>query len=687
MKTRLHATAIILFVLGSLMTVSAQSVHWKKMKNPIEQTPNSIQKIGKYLFMTTKQCGIHRSSDGGETWEMTFVINYNSIRSGSGCSEIADSNGVLIVECSYPNYPPLSSFRGIARSLDTGKTWSIERKNSEDVPVKTLIYSNNVSLRHNRERYSDYIYNGIVYYKDEDTWESFYDENIQHVFKTQNEIVLISDKGIYISGSDTFSPQLKQKFPKGIDSTSYAVRNDTLFISRNRTLYISTDKGETWLIKKLPFSARHIQVNSSVLIVCDMLGNIWFSKDYGNSWYKWLDAVEKDNHITYFYADNEQLIFGIYRVGIKRYSLHFDKPLPRNISLNVPTPYTLKITDRGVCMSAPFNSNEYFSGFCNTTDLGKTWKFYDITPWGPNDAVVHSGVKYKNGCFSYFSTTYHSNFEFCFNSDIVNGGGYGKWRLYDVEIGDVTVNISKQLGWINLYRNSVIIDSFITYLPEFPKKKNYEDLPYLKFHAMGDTLVYRILDTVPNTIYYSTDFGKRWTLYNDWRLVYGDSGVPMPFGNMIIRKNIHRGYQVFNRNIGSWYDMYDSEWSNFSIYDYDYNDSIFVISNEKGIFYITPDDLSEITSVEEMSNKTESNFIVSPLPFDETLNITLNNHDGNEPYTVILYDSMGRKKFVLVNQTTESIILDTGELNDGVYFIEISTNNTRKVNKVIKIGG
>lgn len=687
MKTLLLVTAFITLVCCSTSQLIAQSVHWKKMNDPIEQTPNSIQKFGNYLFMTTKQFGVHRSSDGGETWEETYVAKGPMAK--SGCFEITDSNGVLTVACNVirtlgDSYMSAAMYS----SIDTGRTWDYKKSLSSrngDYSVKTMLHYDNGYIIHYRECYSKYTYGnkGFVHITDGDSTIVFSDEKIQHLFRTKNNILYLSDTGIYLSHSSEFSPQIKQRFLNVGDSTSYCTMDENIYVCCGENLYISANSGETWKMVRMPQKARYIQVDSSSLIMCDMFGGIWISKHKGMTWYKRLGAIiDPTDYVTCFYADDEQIIYGLYRRGVRRYSLCSDQILPSSIKITPSVRCGLKITDRGICYSPVLNTSEYFSGFCNTIDLGKTWKYYEFTPWGPNDASVHSSLKYKNGCFSYFSTTYHSNFEFCFNNDRVNGGLYGKWHLYDVEIGDITVNISESLGWINLYKNSVIVDSFRIYLPEFPKKKDYEGLPYLKFHAMGDTLVYRILDTVPNMIYYSTDFGRNWNLYNDWRLAYGDSGVPIPFGNKIIRKNKRKGYQVLNRNAGYWYDMYESGWNNLSIYDYDYNDSIFVVCNDKGIFYITPDDLSEITSVEEIHHDPIDFTIKSDVISDF---ISIDLGDIRTHYSIRVISLIGQEVVTLDNVTNRTFEVDCTNLSKGMYFVEVTAVGKRCLKKVLKM--
>ncbi len=504
-----------------------------------------------------------------------------------------------------------------------------------------------------------------------------------------DKIFAVGDSGIYVSRNDSVDFKRILDFSSIGDSTTVNYENGIAYVTSGKYIYKSNDKGKSWRKDSVPFIVKHFQRSKKHFYAVDSKKRLW--KADVNDW-KWgilLNTISSKRDITCLYVEDKQIIFGIKYEGIKRYSIELDKWIDEEIQIPSVTPYNVKISDEGIYAFPLYSSSTLFSGYCRSTDLGNNWKICHIAPYGMMYARISNKTKYYNRIFHDFDVGYNMCYAF---SEYLGLGNIIPMVLperdntckFTFVLKDKIMYLSTKLDSITVSKNKLVLLKHKTNFPFESISDQY-----------GNTIVdiFTIADTVlchksnDSNSYYSVDYGENWSRYNNWRNAYGKSVTIIQIGEKYLSVEKSGVIRGFNKTRQSWNTIHDALPGRVSVYDYDYNDSLFVMSNENGVFYITSDDLSEITSVEEMPNKIESNFIVSPLPFDETLNITLNKYDGNEPYTVILYDSIGRKKLVLANQTAASISINTGEWNDGVYFIEISTNNKRKVNKVIKIGG
>jgi PKD repeat protein len=97
-------------------------------------------------------------------------------------------------------------------------------------------------------------------------------------------------------------------------------------------------------------------------------------------------------------------------------------------------------------------------------------------------------------------------------------------------------------------------------------------------------------------------------------------------------------------------------------------------------FYL--DDINigyNLTGIEEISNSP--NFIIYPNPSNNVVTLKLHNNE-NEEKNILIYDISG-KLVTSLNFTSNEISINTTELNNGVYFIQLITKSGISNNKLI----
>ena len=140
--------------------------------------------------------------------------------------------------------------------------------------------------------------------------------------------------------------------------------------------------------------------------------------------------------------------------------------------------------------------------------------------------------------------------------------------------------------------------------------------------------------------------------------------------------------KVFREGTQSWLTIHDSVSSKTKIYDYDYNDSTFVMCNEDGLFYITPDDLSEITSVDEEYG-ISADFRITSEVFTDV--ITFECRNNTSPYSIRVFSIVGQEVATVKNVTNTTLEVDASNFQPGVYFVEVVMDCARYVKKVLKM--
>jgi hypothetical protein len=85
-------------------------------------------------------------------------------------------------------------------------------------------------------------------------------------------------------------------------------------------------------------------------------------------------------------------------------------------------------------------------------------------------------------------------------------------------------------------------------------------------------------------------------------------------------------------------------------------------------------DLPLVASINNNSQH-EIGFQVSPNPFSTSTTIKLNGNKGSEPITFLMYDMTGKEIKVKNTVSSQQIIIERGELPNGIYFYKVSQNS------------
>ncbi|MEO0142731.1 MAG: T9SS type A sorting domain-containing protein [candidate division WOR-3 bacterium] len=80
--------------------------------------------------------------------------------------------------------------------------------------------------------------------------------------------------------------------------------------------------------------------------------------------------------------------------------------------------------------------------------------------------------------------------------------------------------------------------------------------------------------------------------------------------------------------------------------------------------------------------------VLYPNPFNNYLVIRLTNYkndSGKEPVIIKVYDIRGREVASFKKEPKKELIIDTGNLPKGVYFVQVKADNYNEIKKIIKI--
>ena len=660
-----------LFIVLTVSTSFAQDVQWHTMSAPLHYTPTDIKKAGDMLYMTTLENTYFASEDNGDTWKIVLDLKPLMTAQTTGTVHFIDENNNIIM---YPGMSSLS--QQLLQSNDKGNTWKF---------LTIIGRSNILSITNWKKGFigisSEYSENRghiLIHDTTQKNINTYYEENLFGKCFTLDSVYFINYSGIYSSPFDTIIPKKIIHFPNKTASFSLHMKDISCFITAENFLFFSHDNGKTWEKDTLPFIAKHIQKNSRNFYAIDKENHLWKLSNDGRQWGKFLSFPLAHDSITCFYADNDQLFFGGSK-GLLRYSLRNSTWLNQS-DLGSVSSYTVKLTDRGICVN-PARPNSLPAiplGFCHTKDLGLSWNIYRITPYGMMTPYIHSKITHRNGTFYQFDAGYNMMMSFGLRSGDFYRDIAPFWT-YFLQKGDTSIDISRTCDSIRIYtKNATISYKFI--LPEPPYRNTFE-LPQLTFSLIKDTLFYSLDDSIrERKKYFSMNFGKSWSLYNNWKKKYAATGVPLRFGKYIRRFHPSEGFQIYNPRNDSWHTINDSRWGTIGYRDMDYNDSLIVVGHPTGIYYLTPDDIPALTDIQESPSMNNS-IAIYPIPFDDKLNINALSEDAE----ITLYSVMGVPVLSQRNDNNTLITLETDLIPRGIYFLEIKTRNSSVKYSVLKL--
>jgi|GEM_PF-6861684 hypothetical protein len=660
-----------LFIVLTVSTSFAQQVQWHKMSHPLHYTPTDIKKAGDMLYMTTLENTYFASEDNGDTWKIVGDWKHWMTAQTTGSAHFIDENNNIIV---YPGM--VSPNSPILQSKDKGNTWKfltiIGRSNILSI---TNWKKGFISIRSD---YSDNLGLLLAYDTTQKNINTYYEENLFGKCFTLDSVYFINYSGIYSSPFDTIIPKKIIHFPNKTRSFSLYMKDTSCFITAENFLFFSHDNGKTWEKDTLPFIAKHLQKNSRNFYAIDKENHLWKLSNDGRQWGKFLSFPLAHDSITCFYADNDQLFFGGSK-GLLRYSLRNSTWLNQS-DLGSISSYTVKLTDRGICASTEYNSWVLPSGFCYTTNLGKSWKKHIIGTWGDRVAKVGSGVGYHDGYFSTPDAGGYTGLHFSFFDGRLSTN-YEPEGFYVFSINNNRIIIHRKVDSVTVWKNTEKT-TYKLQLPE-PFKYTFDNRPAITFFTVQDTIYCSYNDsTYERAVYFSSDYCKTWIkfpgLFSEWK--YKRYTTPFQFGKFLLRKNSPYIIEVYNPRNNSWHTINDPRWGTIGYRDMDYNDSLIVVGHPTGVYYLTPDDIPALTDIQE-SPSVNNSIAIYPIPFDDKLNINALSEDAE----LTLYSVMGLPVLSQKNDNNTPITLETDLIPRGIYFLEIKTRHSSVKYSVLKL--
>ena len=651
------------FFIFALTTSFAQNVQWHKMCYPLNYTPTDIKKAGDMLYMTTLENTYLASQDNGDTWKIVADWKFGMLPRTTGAAQFIDENNNIIM------YPGMSSYpSSLRQSKDNANTWK---------SLNVLQRSNILSITNWKA--------GFIYISSEyndnigrictiDTIkkiDNYYENELFGKCFTLDSVYFINYSGIYSSPFDTIIPKKIIHFPTQTKSFSLYMNDKSCFVSAENFLFFTHDNGRTWEKDTLPFIAKHLQKNSQNFYAIDNDNLLWKLTSDGRQWAKFLSFPIAHDSITCFYADDENLFFGGSK-GLLRYSLQNSTWL-NNIDVGSISSYTVKLTERGICVSTD-NLWVLPSGFCYTTNLGESWKKHIIENWGDRVAKVTSRINYFDGNFWTPDAGGYAGIHFSFFDNRLSTHYEPEGFNVFYSNGNCII-IHRNVDSVTIKKNTEKI-KFKLELPE-PIKYSFDNRPLISFFIVQDTIYCSYNDSIyRRSVYFSSDYCKTWTKFT--QTIDEKEPTPFKFGQFLLRINTPQIIEIYNALSDSWYTINDSRWGTTKYSDMDYNDSLIVVGHTTGVYYLTPDDIPALTSLQE--TPLEQSVNIYPMPFEDILTLTLPTQKAN----ITIYSLMGIPLLSTHIEHSNTCTLNTEHLPKGVYYIQIETNYSTIRQSIIK---
>ncbi|MFN4233823.1 MAG: T9SS type A sorting domain-containing protein [Bacteroidia bacterium] len=413
-------------------------------------------------------------------------------------------------------------------------------------------------------------------------------------------------------------------------------------------------------------------------------GDVLYDKNYGDSLEIYYSAIGQAVAATY---DNNYIVGGSYT---------FD-----TATVNISQSFLIKINEDGDTLWRKFYDGPFYDVF-RAVALTKDSGFIAVGEYCMNSFNTVPKlylVKIDSAGNEQWRKVYPSaNSEAGWSVQQTFDGGYiiGGWKGNSSDQYNFVVKTDSlgEIQWTRLYNSDSNGRCYITQLSD----SNYIiSSIYGKFidNEVGFQAYLRKIDTAGSQI---------------WLKYYGDIG-PERFYSRVIESNkkitaVGENIDLTSNTLFSWMLQTDlngnQQWDRKYYFnnpsEYQYLEDLTISHNNDFLMcgYITIPTTSWVIKTDSMGCivsgcavgireiEEEQSFYVYPNPASNVLNISLRNDTG-EPLQIKLLDISGKEIFSENHSFTGDILLqkDIGNLNAGLYFISIQTNNSHKLQKVL----
>lgn len=378
-----------------------------------------------HFWSTNANRGVYKTADGGKTWEKVLYVND---RTGANDVIISPTNANVIYATLWENYPGVSGeSSGVYKSTDGGKSWN---KSDAGLPQNkgkgriglAVSYQNSnkvYALLDHRDKSAKEgeVQGAAELYRSDDGGQAWHRTHKEELMINSvigwyfADVVVnpLNDEEVYALGVrlahsadggktfDLVGGEVYHLFPNPaeplhLDQCEMWINpqnTDHLVLGNDGGLYISYDKGKTWmhynniptgefyditLDNKTPYT-----VYGGTQDDATVYGNAreWNPKRYDQWKYLWIDPWSGgDGCVTVFDpVDSTTVYYSSQEGGIRRLNLLSGKSVEAR-----PDPEKLKLSLKYNFISpyflSPFNHNELYLGsnyLLRSTDRGDTW--------------------------------------------------------------------------------------------------------------------------------------------------------------------------------------------------------------------------------------------------------------------------------------------------------------------------
>jgi photosystem II stability/assembly factor-like uncharacterized protein len=528
------------------------------------------------------------------------------------------------------------------------------------------------------------------------------------------------DSGVYVTtNTGTSWTKLNNGLPGKITIYSFRMNGTNFYIGTDKGIYMSTNSGSLWtdITNGLPTYKPYfaIELKDNILFAANYSKGVYKTANNGANWYR-CEVGLKDLLINKFLVYGSYIYAASLGGGVYASADYGENWYPKNTGFQGQCVYSM-INNGTMVYAGTQGGGIYYS------NNGTTW--INLSS-GLTSTIVYSIIFANNSLFTgtfggIFKSTNNGNNWYGVNAGLLDstvlcmtsngatvlagtqGGGLYKsdnwgatWYKANNGINSDTI---KALAYLNnilfagtnskgIFRSTNGGQNWIASNAGF----SYPPNP-LTFCAKGTTIYAGNYGN--GGFYASTDNGI------NWFIILAQSGnnvlTSLTYNNAVVVGiyNYGGGKILVTKNDGaSWQDV-STGTSGFPEWKYtdirsslNYNGTYFLGTYGKSIYSIP---FNQIIGIKQISSSVPDKFLLYqnyPNPFNPSTNIkyqiTYNSH-----INLKVFDIRGKEVITLVNEKQSpgiyEVTFDGSNLNSGVYFYQLITDNYRETKKLLLI--